>query len=597
MSNFTIENGVFIARDNTIRSAVYNYLHGNKDNLPPISNWNVSNVTDMGKLFKGERTFNEPLNNWDVSKVEDMSHMFREATSFNQPLNNWNVSKVENMAEMFKNATSFNQPLNDWDMSKVEDIGNMFEGATSFNQPLNNWQLSKGETMYMAGAFKYSNFNQSLDNWDVSKVTDFTNMFFSNFVFNQPLNNWNVSNARTFRGMFTNSTSFNQPLNNWDVSSAIDFSYMFGRAISFNQPLNNWNINNRADYTSMFKGARSYNQNLSNWHLRDPTNLFECVPFDGTRMTMENLPVAVRPFFVGTPTVQPPQPTTTAIAYQVHNAFNVIQFQKLFELISNNNIDNYSNKQSFNDFMISELQTILSSYKEEDKAELIERFNRLTPKIRGIDYNTDFKMNPNPSGINAFFTIINFVKKQEKHYQDNYIKFFINDSYNAYNSGSDNTSCVKGIKERLIFALGQAGYDIDNPLYKQISEILFPLKDEQLYAFISNCINEKKTELLSIGDSNMEGKKKELLKCVLSKIKESFPNMDAEGLKTRILGLIENSIDMFEDESLKGGRRKRRVTKKRKRETKKTMKKKVNKKQRIKLSRKNRIKSQKATYN
>ena len=51
------------------------------------------------------------ISNWDVSNVTDMAWMFDDAHSFNQPLNNWNVSKVENMHGMFANARSFNQPL------------------------------------------------------------------------------------------------------------------------------------------------------------------------------------------------------------------------------------------------------------------------------------------------------------------------------------------------------------------------------------------------------------------------------------------------------------------------------------------------------
>ena len=51
------------------------------------------------------------IEDWDVSNVTDMEKMFRAAGSFNQPLNNWNVSKVTNMAEMFNGARSFNQPL------------------------------------------------------------------------------------------------------------------------------------------------------------------------------------------------------------------------------------------------------------------------------------------------------------------------------------------------------------------------------------------------------------------------------------------------------------------------------------------------------
>ena len=42
-----------------------------------ISNWDVSNVTNMGGMFLNAESFNQPLNNWNVSKVMYMGHMFQ----------------------------------------------------------------------------------------------------------------------------------------------------------------------------------------------------------------------------------------------------------------------------------------------------------------------------------------------------------------------------------------------------------------------------------------------------------------------------------------------------------------------------------------
>ena len=75
-------------------------------------------------------SFNQPLNNWDVSNVTNMTKMFSGARSFNQPLNKWNVSNVTRMAWMFQDATSFNQPLDNWNVSKVTYTWSMFSGAT-----------------------------------------------------------------------------------------------------------------------------------------------------------------------------------------------------------------------------------------------------------------------------------------------------------------------------------------------------------------------------------------------------------------------------------------------------------------------------------
>jgi surface protein len=181
-----------------------------------ISDWDVSNVTNMSKMFDGEDAFNQSLDKWNVSKVTNMSSMFDGASSFNQPLNDWNVSKVTNMSGMFYRASSFNQSLNDWDVSKVTNMCFMFYGESSFNQPLNNWNVSK--VTNMSGMFKgASSFNQPLNNWNVSKVTYMSSMFEGASSFNQPLNNWNVSNKPDMSSMFYGASSFKQPLGEWKV--------------------------------------------------------------------------------------------------------------------------------------------------------------------------------------------------------------------------------------------------------------------------------------------------------------------------------------------------------------------------------------------
>ena len=126
-----------------------NYTNFNED----ISEWNVSNVTNMKNLFqnytnKNYYSFNEDISKWNVSNVTDMSSMFAYTRSFNQPLNNWNVSNVTNMNSMFCYAKSFNQPLNNWNVSNVTNINAMFYNAKSFNQPLNNWNVSNVTEMY-----------------------------------------------------------------------------------------------------------------------------------------------------------------------------------------------------------------------------------------------------------------------------------------------------------------------------------------------------------------------------------------------------------------------------------------------------------------
>jgi surface protein len=154
---------------------------------------NLSNVTDMGGMFRNATLANPNAEDWDVSNVTNMARMFSYATSFNGILNNWDVSSVTDMTNMFSDATSFNQPLNNWDVSSVNSIRNMFLGANSFNQPLNNWDVSN--VTNMVGVFAdATSFNQPLDNWDVSNVTNMGLMFVIAESFNRDLSSWCVTN-------------------------------------------------------------------------------------------------------------------------------------------------------------------------------------------------------------------------------------------------------------------------------------------------------------------------------------------------------------------------------------------------------------------
>ena len=77
-----------------------------------ISNWDVSNVTNMKQMFAGYKNFNCDLSNWDVSKVKNMDFMFNGCKEFEgKGLENWNVSNVMDMVDMFNNCNNLkNKP-------------------------------------------------------------------------------------------------------------------------------------------------------------------------------------------------------------------------------------------------------------------------------------------------------------------------------------------------------------------------------------------------------------------------------------------------------------------------------------------------------
>jgi len=235
-----------------------------------ISNWNVSNVTNMEELFKDKSSFNENIGGWDVSNVTDMAAIFQNASSFNQDISGWNVSNVTRMTNMFRN-TPFNQNISSWVVSSVTGMASMFRDS-SFNQPLNNWDVSNViEMHYMF--WNAQSFNQSLNDWNVSSVTNMTSMFQSATTFNEDISGWNTSNVTTMKYMFHTASAFNNDLNSWNVSQVTDMVQIFQNCGQFNQPLSNWNVSSVTNMNSAFANTGNFNQSLNSWNVSNVTNM------------------------------------------------------------------------------------------------------------------------------------------------------------------------------------------------------------------------------------------------------------------------------------------------------------------------------------
>ena len=56
---------------------------------------------------------------------------FKDADAFNQDISNWDVSNVTNMESMFSGAIAFNQSISSWNVSNVTNFTNMFTGANA----------------------------------------------------------------------------------------------------------------------------------------------------------------------------------------------------------------------------------------------------------------------------------------------------------------------------------------------------------------------------------------------------------------------------------------------------------------------------------
>ena len=121
-----------------------------------ISDWETSRVTNMEKLFYGNRfeggdanmkSFNDDISRWDTSNVTTMEDMFNRAHAFNGDLSRWDTSKVTNMSGMFHTALAFNGDLSRWDTSNITTMECMFLHAHAFNGDLSRWDTSSVTTI------------------------------------------------------------------------------------------------------------------------------------------------------------------------------------------------------------------------------------------------------------------------------------------------------------------------------------------------------------------------------------------------------------------------------------------------------------------
>ena len=99
---------------------------------------------DFSNIFRGFKKVKHiiGLEDWDVSNVEDMGFMFKGCENFNSDLSKWNVSKVTNMTWMFRGCENFNSDLSNWDVSSVEDMRSMFHNCKSLKQ-IPSWYKNK----------------------------------------------------------------------------------------------------------------------------------------------------------------------------------------------------------------------------------------------------------------------------------------------------------------------------------------------------------------------------------------------------------------------------------------------------------------------
>lgn len=242
----------------------------------------LSQVTNMHAMFVGCTNFDGDLSNWDVSNVTDVSFMFRES-GFNGDVSTWNTSNITRMDVMFW-GSQFDQDISNWDVSNVTNLNGMF-ALCPFNQPLSNWERvgsTLGNVQSMINMFSGNvQFNQDINNWNVGGVTHMGGMFYRAHAFNQPLNSWDVSSVNYMNTMFQEASSFDQNLSSWNTGSVISMASMFATNPAFSQDISMWDVSNVSSFAGMFNGATAWDYNLAAWNITSATNMFAMLSNSG----------------------------------------------------------------------------------------------------------------------------------------------------------------------------------------------------------------------------------------------------------------------------------------------------------------------------
>ena len=160
---------------------IYFHNGGDRQKLLSIKQWGTGQWISMNSAFYGCSNLTLAASDSpDLSNVTDLSRMFEDTSSFNQPIGGWDVSHVTDMTGMFWGATSFNQPIGGWNVTQVADMSIMFNNVTlsqpNYDALLTGWNgqalqtgvtFSGGNSKYCAGESARSHLI-SADGWTIS---------------------------------------------------------------------------------------------------------------------------------------------------------------------------------------------------------------------------------------------------------------------------------------------------------------------------------------------------------------------------------------------------------------------------------------------
>lgn len=195
--------------------------------------------TSLFDYFRFCTNFNGNIGNWDVSNITNVQRMFDQANAFNNggsaSIGNWDTSNFTQLYQMFESALSFNQDISDWNVQNVISGGRFMFGKSSANynpQYLGNiytkWslQIVQPNVTFDFGNILYSQSGEAgkdilentPNNWILNDGGVLRNEIFE---FSVKTDNAGVSSSTQFRMPLTSSTSLYFTVN-WGDGSPVE---------------------------------------------------------------------------------------------------------------------------------------------------------------------------------------------------------------------------------------------------------------------------------------------------------------------------------------------------------------------------------------
>ena len=267
----------------TLDNMFFNCYKLEEFNVNEIIEWDLSNVTDMGSMFRGcSDVTSVTLGNMVSQNITSMWGMFDGCTNLTSiDTENWDVSNVTDMSWIFSGCTSLTTlDLSTWDTRKLDDYGNHLAGARvekliypKFGDfilgsgvigtlVLDNW-IPSGHTTTLASGFTSANVTDkvSANYVDFSNITNMNRMFAFVSASTIEFIGCNMSDVTNVSGMFRGTAygcgASNIIIKDCDMSNVTDMGSMFMSNYDLTScTLSNISINSdEVDCGNMFDGC------------------------------------------------------------------------------------------------------------------------------------------------------------------------------------------------------------------------------------------------------------------------------------------------------------------------------------------------------